>query len=256
VQAEAGTTASGTPAAPGKRGPGLGSRISRGDGVTHDPPEHPGSPSFDALCADVAAYYTARLARHGAIPLGVDWSCAATQQLRFVKLLRVCDVGQPFSVNDLGCGYGALAAFLAEIHPALATDYLGIDLSPAMIRRARRRFRGNQNTRFVVGRTPPRIADYSIASGIMNVKLTQPVELWEDYVRAILTDMHRASRRGFAVNFMTRPTPGAPADQLYCPAPARWRGFCADGLDCRVELVGDYGLREFTLLAWRREDQR
>ncbi|HEY1935124.1 MAG TPA: class I SAM-dependent methyltransferase [Acetobacteraceae bacterium] len=175
--------------------------------------------------------------------------------MRFVKLLRVCDFTQPFALNDLGCGYGALAAFLAETHPDADIDYLGIDLSPAMIGRARRRFRRRQNTRFVIGRTLPRIADYNIASGIMNVKLTQPVALWEDYVRAILTDMHRASRRGFAVNFMTRPTPGAPADQLYCPAPLVWRDFCRDRLGCSVEVVGDYGLREVTLLARRCEDR-
>src|SRR5437660_4398590 len=33
--------------------------------------------------ADVEAYYSARVARYGATPLGVDWSCQATQMLRF-----------------------------------------------------------------------------------------------------------------------------------------------------------------------------
>lgn len=214
------------------------------------------APAFDGLCADVAAYYTARVLRYGASPLGVDWSCEATQQLRFVKLLGVCDFTRPFALNDLGCGYGALAAFLAARHADVHVDYLGIDLSPAMISRARRRWRGRPNVRFAVGRNLPRVADYAVASGIMNVKQTQPVGLWEDYVRAILTDMHRTARRGFAVNFLTRPAPDAPADQLYCPDPAVWRAFCAERLGCSVEIVEDYGLREFTLLARHRGEDR
>jgi len=209
-------------------------------------------PALDRLCTNVAAYYTAKLARHGAIPPGVDWSCLATQQLRFVQLLRICDFAAPFSLNDVGCGYGALAAFLAERHPSADIDYLGFDLSSAMVQRARRRHRGKSATRFNVGRTSPRIADYSVASGIMNVKLDEPIEHWETYVRGILTDMYRSSRRGFAVNFMAAPTPGAPPDQLYCPSPDQWARFCRGDLECAVDTLCDYGLREFTLLVRRQ----
>jgi SAM-dependent methyltransferase len=207
----------------------------------------------DALCAGVEAYYAGKLARYGATPPGVDWSCEATQQLRFVKLLAVCDLSAALSLNDLGCGYGALASFLAAYHPAAEVDYLGIDLSRAMVQRARRRFRRRPGVQFVVGRGCPRVADYTMASGIMNVRLTQPLAVWEAYVRTILAGMHRASRRGFAVNFLTRPAPGAPADQLYCPDPSTWARFCADDLGCRVEVLRDYGLRECTLLAWPGE---
>jgi len=207
----------------------------------------------DALCADVEAYYVGRLARYGATPPGVDWSCEATQQLRFVKLLAVCRFTADFSLNDLGCGYGALAAFLTVRHPAAEVDYLGIDLSRAMVQRAQRRFRRRPGVRFVVGRSCPRVADYTLASGIMNVRLSQSLAAWESYARAILAEMHRASRRGFAVNFLTRPAPGAPADQLYCPDPSMWERFCADELGCRVEVLRDYGLRECTLLAWPDE---
>ncbi len=210
-------------------------------------------PAFDALCVDVEAYYAGKLARYGATPLGVDWSCEATQHLRFVKLLAVCDFASAFSLNDLGCGYGALAGFLAAHHPAAAVDYLGIDLSRAMVHRARRRYRRRPGVRFVVARGCPRVADYALASGIMNVKLTQPLAVWEAYVRAILAEMHRASRLGFSVNFLTRPARGAPADQLYCPDPSMWERFCVDELGCRVRVLRDYGLRECTLLVWPGE---
>jgi SAM-dependent methyltransferase len=201
----------------------------------------------DDICASVEAYYSAKLARHGANALGVDWTCAATQWLRFVQLLKVCSFDAPFSLNDLGCGYGALATFLAERYP-VAVDYLGIDLSRVMVQRARRRHRGDRTTRFAVGRTCPRLADYTVASGVMNVTLGVTVPLWEEYVRYLLADMHRNTRRGFAVNFLVAPTPGAPADQLYCPRPELWRQYCLEAFGGSVELLDDYGLREFTLL--------
>ena len=72
----------------------------------------------------------------------VDWTCVATQEMRFVQLLKLCDFGLPFTINDLGCGYGALASFLDWWHGASGVDYLGIDLSREMVRRARQQWRG------------------------------------------------------------------------------------------------------------------
>lgn len=203
------------------------------------------------ICARVEAYYAAKLARHGATPFGVDWSSTATQWLRFVQLLEVCSFDAPFSLIDLGCGYGALATFLAERHPKTSIEYLGIDLSPAMVRRARRRHRGKAAVRFAVGRDCPEQADYVVASGIMNVRLGYPLPIWERFVRTMLIDMHRMNRRAFAVNFLTAPSPGAPPEQLYCPKPAIWTQFCENELGCSVEMLDDYGMREFTLLVRR-----
>jgi SAM-dependent methyltransferase len=213
--------------------------------------------ALERVCARVEAYYAAKLARHGATAPGVDWSCTATQWLRFAQLLKVCQPGVPFSLIDLGCGYGALAAFLVEPgpghRPGACSDYLGIDLSPAMVRRARRRHRANPSIRFAVGRTASRSADYAVASGIMNVMLGHPLTLWEGFVRTMLLDLDRLGRLGFAVNFLTEPSPDAPTGQLYCPDPAVWVDFCRHALGRSVELVRNYGLAEVTLLARARD---
>ena len=207
--------------------------------------------ALDDLYTGIGAYYAGKLARHGAIPLGVDWSCEATQRVRFIQLLKLCPFDGPISLNDIGCGYGALAVFLAERYPRVEIDYLGTDISSAMITRARRRHRGRGNVRFRVGHDIPRQADYSVASGIMNVKLDQPMRFWALFVRTTLEAMCRTSRIGFAVNFMEAPHPDAPPDQLYCPPPEQWAGFCQDSLRCAVTLVSGYGMREYTLLARR-----
>jgi len=215
------------------------------------PPSSPGA-RLDAIRSDVRRYYAERLAEHGATPLGVDWRCLATQRLRFVQLLKLCPFPHPFSLNDVGCGYGALLDFVDERHPGCAVDYLGVDLSPEMIRRARRRHAGRAGCRFETGATSSRVADWSVASGIMNVKLHHRRADWEELVAATLCGMHATSRRGFAINFMAENPEAEPVEELYRTSPERWIRFCVDELDCTVELVTGYGMREFTLLARRR----
>ncbi|UFZ03525.1 class I SAM-dependent methyltransferase [Bradyrhizobium ontarionense] len=224
---------------------------------TADSVIEPGQSSLDAICSGVDAYYTACVARHGATPRGVDWSCEATQGLRFVQLMKLCDASAPFSLNDIGCGYGALVPFLAARFPSCEIDYLGIDLSRAMIGRARRRFSGPQR-RFVVASDSPRIADYSVASGIMNVNVGYSRPAWEDYVKAMLQRMFATSGCGFSVNFMQAgdgDMDGDPtASRLYRSTPDAWTAYCENELAAQVEVVSNYGMKEFTLLVRRRPE--
>lgn len=199
----------------------------------------------------IETYYTDKVLRHGASPRGVDWTCMATQELRFVQLLKLCDFSGPFSLNDVGCGYGALIGFLVRRHPQADVDYLGVDLSSAMISRARRRHRGTAGRRFVVGSDIPRVADYAVASGVMNVMLDHPRDLWEEFVADLLRRLHASSRRGFAVNFMAEKSDGSASEGLYRTDPQRWISFCEQTFGSVIEIVDGYGMREFTLLARR-----
>lgn len=203
---------------------------------------------MDAIIAGVEAYYTGTAQRYGPTPRGVDWTSAATQYLRFVQLLKLCDFGVPFSLNDFGCGYGALLEFLALRHPDAQIAYRGIDVSKVMIDAARKRWTTRPQTTFEHGFRCTAMADYSIASGVCNVRLGQPLAAWEIYIAAMLDNLRATSRIGFAINFM-RPLDGAPMEnELYRTDAQRWIAHCA-GLGCRVETVSDYGMREFTLLA-------
>jgi SAM-dependent methyltransferase len=205
--------------------------------------------SLAALREAVERYYTAKVRLHGATPLGVDWTCVPTQELRFVQLLRVCDFSSAITLNDLGCGYGAVLGLLGRRYRAAQVDYLGIDLSRAMVDEARRRWRARRCAVFCVADRSPRIADYSIASGVFNVRLEQPLALWERFVEETLRQLAATSRRGFAVNFLGPLPPeieGRP--QLYRTEPKRWAAFCEGALGMRVDLLDAYGMREFTLL--------
>ena len=85
----------------------------------------------DPLVASAADYYSKKLAEFGATPKGADWNSSESQMLRFRELLRMCDPALPLDINDYGCGYGALATFLAERGQPF--DYCGYDAAPAMI---------------------------------------------------------------------------------------------------------------------------
>src|ERR1700760_1922936 len=101
--------------------------------------------------AKVREYYSGTLRRHGPTPLGVDWPNVVSQYLRFVQLLKLCRTGQSFSLNDFGCGYGALLDFLAMRHHDIIVTYRGIDISEPMIVAARDRWAGKSRTTFAVG---------------------------------------------------------------------------------------------------------
>jgi len=204
---------------------------------------------IDFVCAQVRDYYAAKLASYGATPRGVDWACTTTQWLRFAQLLRICPTNAPFSLIDLGCGYGALATFLAKHWSAASVEYLGIDLSSEMVRRGRRRHSDDCRVRFVVGRNVLDPSDYVVASGIMNVMVGFPLLTWEKFVSTMLLDMHRMSRVGFAVNFLKKPGQQSQPGQLYCTTPGKWARFCEQELGRSIEILDDYGLQEFTLLA-------
>jgi SAM-dependent methyltransferase len=210
------------------------------------------------MLASVERYYTAKVCRYGATAQGVDWNSALSQRLRFVQLLKlVTDWSQPLSLHDLGCGYGALLDHLADRHADAAVRYIGSDVSAEMIRRARRQRRpprGDHPPDFIVATAQPPDADYSVASGIFNVKLEHPVPAWEQHVASTLAALSAASRKGFAVNFMAPQAlaarPGAAAS-LYGPPPEHWVAYSRDVLGCAVEVIAGYGLPEYTLLARR-----
>ena len=68
-----------------------------------------------SLLDEVATYYAEKLAEHGDTPRGVDWNGEESQKVRFAQLCKIIESKTPnFSLNDLGCGYGALLDYLRD----------------------------------------------------------------------------------------------------------------------------------------------
>lgn len=204
---------------------------------------------FREVLQMVEGYYASKLARFGATPMGVDWSCTATQELRFVKLLRICESQGAITLNDFGCGYGALLDFIKRTHKPHAINYLGLDVSSDMISRARALWPSSKDARFLIGAEVDRIADYSVASGIFNVKLLIPRAKWEEFIRHTLNNIHRSSQRGFAVNFLRLlPNHTDTPPELYRSTADVWVDYCRTQYRAEVEVLEHHANREFTLL--------
>lgn len=199
------------------------------------------------LLDEVANYYSEKLAQHGETPRGVDWNGEESQTLRFEQLCKVITGFKDFSVNDLGCGYGALFDFLVENHSTFS--YLGVDISEDMICAAKKREAGHLQSRFMTAAVPDRVADFGVASGIFNVRLRRTDSEWYEYLQATLDVLDRTSRVGFSFNCLTSYSDEEKKrDYLYYADPCQLFDLCKRRYSRQVALLHDYGLYEFTIL--------
>lgn len=199
------------------------------------------------LLTEVAEYYSSKLAQHGETPNGVDWNSEDSQTLRFEQLCKIINTSNSFSVNDLGCGYGAFYDFLCPKYESFL--YSGIDVSQDMISAAKNRFQGQENIELLVANEPDQAADYGVASGVFNVRLGRSDEEWMSYLETTLNMLNRTSRLGFAFNCLTSYSDlDKMRDYLYYANPCALFDLCKRRFSRDVALYHDYGLYEFTIL--------
>jgi SAM-dependent methyltransferase len=202
--------------------------------------------NHEKIRKDVERYYSAKVSAHGPTPLGVDWNSPESQCLRFDQLVKVIDSRHPFTINDYGCGYGALVDYLEQ--KKLRFTYYGFDISPEMLAQATRAHAGEGRT-FVTRAEDLSRADYTVASGIFNVRLETPEAEWRQYILDTLQSLDALSTKGFSFNVLTkysdaefmRPT-------LYYADPSFLFDYCKTRFSRLVALLHDYPLYEFTLL--------
>src|SRR5262245_52064174 len=142
---------------------------------------------IETLADRAAAYYAGKLGLHGPNHRGVDWKSVESQELRFGQLLRVGNGSSPISLNDFGCGYGALVDYL--LRAGRAFDYVGYDAAPAMIKSAKSRLGGVPTCAFTSNRAEVTARDYTVASGVFNVKFDVAADEWWSYVARQLDDI-------------------------------------------------------------------
>lgn len=200
----------------------------------------------DPLVARAADYYSRKLAQFGATPKGADWNTRESQDLRFEQLLRIGG-NTPMSVNDYGCGYGALAVLLRQT--GRMADYCGYDASVPMIAAAVAEVGTDERCRFTANRAEMIARPYTIASGIFNVKEDTAGDEWWRYVVSTLADIATLSTTGFACNFLTSYSDAdrRRADLFYAD-PSEVLRHCLATYSRKAVLVHDYPLYEFTVL--------
>lgn len=203
---------------------------------------------FEQIESRVGEYFDDRLTQHGATAEGAAWATTESQSLRFNKLLGVIEEseGEFFTINDYGCGYGALADHLSAA--GLNFHYSGYDISPAMARTARERL-DDHGFHIVSSHTELTEADYTVASGVFNLKLEAAGSDWECLLLDTLDRMAELSRRAFGFNCLERPVDAASRrSELYYADPHAVFEHCRSRFSQRVAVLADYNLPEFTVI--------
>lgn len=201
----------------------------------------------ESLLGEVASYYADKFDAFGETARGVDWNGEESQNLRFEQLCRIIDLDAGFSLNDLGCGYGALLQFMHGRYPAFR--YRGFDIANNLVDAARKRYAGDPDAEFAVSPLPTAGADFSVASGIFNVRQQRGDDEWKAYIRDTLDALDANSARGFAFNCLTAYSDrDRMREYLFYADPCEIFDLCKRRYARNVAILHDYGLYEFTVL--------
>ena len=201
-------------------------------------------PNFD----QAKQYFEERLTTHGATPRGVDWNSETAQEQRFSQLVKVIDPRQPFSLLDYGAGYGALADYLLKQGYPLE-QYTGYDVLASMVDKARETHQDLPQCTFTSRFEDLQPVDFAIASGIFNLKLETPDELWTQYVVDELAKMDALAQKGFSFNMLTKYSdPEYMRPHLYYADPCYLFDYCKRHFSRNVALLHDYEVYDFTII--------
>ncbi|HYG89063.1 MAG TPA: tetratricopeptide repeat protein [Azospirillum sp.] len=201
-----------------------------------------------AMLAPVAVRFDEAIEAGGTSPRGILHHDPDLHRLSFERLTAVFGpeaAGGGLSVNDLGCGYGALFDFLKD-GPALAGGcYVGYDISREMVEAARAAIR-DPRARFLQSYRATETADYSIVAGAYNLCLAADGDAWLELVKESVRSLARMTRRGLAFNMLSCHYPER-SPGLYYADPAAMVDFCLREVGANVVLLHDYAPLEWTI---------
>jgi SAM-dependent methyltransferase len=196
-------------------------------------------------------FYKEQLELYGSTAQGVNWKNEEAQVVRFIQLLKILEnESESFSINDLGCGYGALAPFMLK---AGFQNFVfrGYDLSKDMIEKAKETYRDiTQASFYTIQKTQEmEEADYCVASGIFNKKLSLKEFEFLSYILETLEIMNEKSKKGFAFNMLTSYSDkDKQREDLYYANPSFIFDYCMRNFSRNVALLHDYKAYDFTIL--------
>jgi SAM-dependent methyltransferase len=146
----------------------------------------------------IVSRYAERYREFGYHYKSVGWGNWETQKLRFLILSEIADL-EGAEVVDLGCGFGDLYGFLSEKYKNV--KYTGIDLAKDLVEEGQRRYPKAQFlVQDILEENFRKEADFYFISGTLNSRITGDVS----YTKEILTKAFELTKKGLAVNFLTK----------------------------------------------------
>jgi SAM-dependent methyltransferase len=180
----------------------------------------------------------------------MGWKSKWAQEIRFAQLLKVVEGEDAFSINDLGCGNGNLLHFLAAHWPNESFSYRGYDILPEMIAEAHKLNPNNKNDfALIASAKDVEVKDYTVASGIFNLKYNANDTEWLDFIHETIHAMWQKSNKGIAFNCLTSYSDVEyMKPELYYTNPLHLFDFCIKNFSRHVALLHDYREYDFTMI--------
>ena len=206
------------------------------------------------ILAGLKEHSAKSLATYGPTAKGVGQKDEASHLLRFDKLAQVIE--RPTSeagitVNDWGCGYGAMSWYLNTLPSIRLRCYYGYDISEEMLAVAQAS--SPPRAEFILSSTVTKTADYSFVCGTFHQKMKGSDKLWQDYVEEALLQIASKSRRGLAFNLLSTYNLDWKEEDLFYADPLYFFDFCKRNISRYVSLLHDYPLYEWTILVRKEE---
>ena len=213
----------------------------------------PSSQKYDQSLLDpVAKTFSLGIKAFGAHHKALAWYDAERMQRRFdIFAGLIMDVPEErrISINDHGCGYGAMFDSFRDLPSMRQGHYYGYDISPEMIEAARRRIQ-DPRAEFIVSHVATEEADYSFVSGTWNMKMWASDSDWRNFVYENLRQLWSKTRVALGFNMLSINNPFR-EDTLYYADPTHMLAFCRDALTPHVRTVDRLEPREFVVFLRR-----
>ena len=206
--------------------------------------------SKSEIISKTSEYFSEKITAHGTTPLGVDWNSVSSQHIRFDQVLKIIENKSGFSVNDVGCGYGQFYEYLRK-KKFVDFIFFGIDISKEMIDAANLLHKDKIDVNFLEVNSLKEmpLSDFSLASGVFNMKLEVANDKWKEYIIESLHDINDSSSKGFSFNMLTSYSDSDKMrDDLYYGDPCFFFDYCKKNFSKNVTLLHDYNLYDFTIL--------
>ena len=204
------------------------------------------------LLQPVAHSYDWSIKKHGPIHRAAAWKNAELQFRRFqifLGLIAFDTERNNLTINDFGCGYGAMFDVIENLPQFVSGKYFGYDISKEMLQAAENRI-NDQRASFILNHKASRIADYSFVSGTYNMKMAVNDVEWQNYIEESIIHLWSKTNIGMGFNMLNAASPQR-EKTLYYADPNYYLEFCKQNLTCKVHMVDLLHPYEFVIFLRR-----
>ncbi len=193
----------------------------------------------------IIRYFDEKASMYGDTPEGSDWNSVISQDLRITRLLSGFQTQNLGDIADVGAGFGRARELLGKQNYSF--EYSGYEISQIPLLTAQKLF-PQTSFKLIQSFGDVGLHDRIILSGVFNLKLDSPQDIWENYVFEALQNLFLKANCGIAVNFLsTYSDIEMRKDHLFYADPLKIFNYAKTNISSYVKLDHAYGLWDFAI---------